>query len=124
MTEMTTIRVVVAVTTPSKVRKERSLCARSASMSMPKASRAVTQKPPSLRGFTRGVRMTGSARLKTPTIPPHLFDSLISRDLTVAGGNNPRGARSDVPLVGDHHHGAASLFRRIRHVTDCPPRHL
>ena len=41
--DMTTIRVVVAITTPSKVRKLRSLWLRNASSAIQKASRAVTQ---------------------------------------------------------------------------------
>src|ERR1035438_830794 len=43
-TDMTTISVVVAMTTPSNVRKERSLWLRSASSAIQKASRAVTQR--------------------------------------------------------------------------------
>ena len=42
-TDMTTISVVVAMTTPSNVRKDRSLWLRSASSAIQKASRAVTQ---------------------------------------------------------------------------------
>src|ERR1035441_10151424 len=42
-TDMTTINVVVAMTTPSNVRKDRSLWLRSASSAIQKASRAVTQ---------------------------------------------------------------------------------
>ena len=42
--DMTTMRVVVEITTPSKVRKERSLWERSASTAIQKASRAVTQR--------------------------------------------------------------------------------
>src|SRR6516164_672406 len=40
--DITTISVVVAMTTPSRVRKERILCERSASTAIQKASRAVT----------------------------------------------------------------------------------
>src|ERR1051326_4200395 len=43
MTDITTIRVVVAITTPRSVRKERSLCVFKASRAIQKASRAVTQ---------------------------------------------------------------------------------
>src|SRR5579862_4016054 len=42
--DITTIRVVVAITTPSRVRNERSLWVRSASNATQKASRAVTHK--------------------------------------------------------------------------------
>ena len=45
MTDITTISVVVAITTPSRVRKERSLCVRNASSAIQKASREVTQTP-------------------------------------------------------------------------------
>ena len=44
MTDITTMSVVVAMTTPSRVRKERSLCVRSASSAIQNASRAVTQR--------------------------------------------------------------------------------
>ena len=40
--DMTTISVVVAITTPSRVRNERSLWLRNASSAIQKASRAVT----------------------------------------------------------------------------------
>jgi hypothetical protein len=40
-TDITTMSVVVAITTPKSVRKERSLCARNASMASQKASRTV-----------------------------------------------------------------------------------
>src|SRR5439155_21244305 len=57
--DMTTMRVVVEITTPSKVRKERSLWERSASTAIQKASRAVTQRLVCSRrarcGFGRGV---------------------------------------------------------------------
>src|ERR1700748_1981501 len=42
--DMTTIRVVVAMTTPNKVRKERSLWLRNASIAIQKASRPVTHR--------------------------------------------------------------------------------
>src|SRR5271157_415735 len=45
MMDMTTMRVVVAITTPRRVRKERSLCARKASRAIQKASRVVPHKP-------------------------------------------------------------------------------
>jgi hypothetical protein len=45
MIDITTIKVVVAITTPRRVRKERSLCARKASRAIQKASRAVPQTP-------------------------------------------------------------------------------
>ena len=47
---MTTMSVVVAITTPRRVRKERSLCARKASRAIQKASRVATRNPePTLR---------------------------------------------------------------------------
>src|SRR5271157_6547109 len=45
MMDITTMRVVVAITTPRRVRKERSLCARKASRAIQKASRVVPHNP-------------------------------------------------------------------------------
>ena len=45
MIDMTTMSVVVAITTPRRVRKERSLWARKASRAIQKASRVVTHTP-------------------------------------------------------------------------------
>src|SRR5208337_5254501 len=55
MMDITTIRVVVAITTPSRVRKERSLCVRSVSSAIQKASREVTQKPLFRRAWESGL---------------------------------------------------------------------
>src|SRR5208337_2146146 len=44
-TDITTISVVVAMTTPSRVRKDRSLWLRSSPRAFQKASRTATQKP-------------------------------------------------------------------------------
>ena len=45
ISDITTMSVTVAITTPRRVRNERSLCARKASMAIQKASRTVTQTP-------------------------------------------------------------------------------
>ena len=45
MMDMTTMRVVVAITTPKSVRKDRNLCVRNASKAIQKPSLEVTQSP-------------------------------------------------------------------------------
>src|ERR1017187_6578914 len=86
-TDMTTISVVVAITTPSKVRKERSLWLRNASSAIQKASRAVTQRvaPRARRG---GCGMV-------VTVPPRALAHLVYRaclftKLSPQGGSTQR----------------------------------
>src|ERR1035441_1832345 len=103
-TDMTTISVVVAMTTPSKVRKERSLWLRSASSAIQKASRAVTQRV-APRGRRAG-RADGSwSALCGVTVPPRchcasclpclpLHEVIIPwNEYATAGVSVPRGQR-------------------------------
>src|ERR1039457_1820993 len=95
-TDMTTISVVVAITTPSKVRKERSLWLRNASSAIQKASRAVTQRvaPRARRGgcgiaVTVPPRCLGASCL--PCLPLHEV-IIPRREYATVGGSVPREA--------------------------------
>src|SRR6516164_4106217 len=74
-TDITTIKVVVAITTPRSVRKERSLWARRASSASQKASRDDTQRLvlPWRVAVRLGV-IHGRAWLKTATASPYSLE--------------------------------------------------
>src|SRR5208337_116158 len=103
MMDMTTIRVVVAITTPSRVRKERSLCVRSVSTAIRKPSREVTQMP--VRRPTRGSGLSRSACdwLSTATKTP------IALTIQIC---NPGGPGSDEELTFHSYRNATMGSRR------------
>src|SRR5271157_5827828 len=76
-TDMTTIRVLVAITTPRSVRKERNLWLRSAAMATQKASRAVTHTVMRWRFFSTWV-----VAQKVAPVPRGCNGSLLSAPRT------------------------------------------
>src|ERR1035438_10136268 len=93
-TDMTTISVVVAMTTPSNVRKDRSLWLRSASSAIQKASRAVTQMvAPRARRGGCGMAVTVPPRCLCASCLPclSLHEVITPRsEYATAGGSVPR----------------------------------
>src|SRR5690242_4299124 len=128
ITDITTIRVVVAITTPSKVRKERSLCVLSASRAIQKASRAVTQALYSSPYLRRGCFASDCPAIEVSKETPvtslspdglavlnHFF---VPGNPAIADLDDAMGAGGDVTLMGHQDDCVAGLMKAIKQIHD------